>query len=120
MTGLASIPRAQRLVDVLCPQRHLAAILMRNAGLDPFLAIEGQGGPSPQYVLTSTGLCAAMTGTGEGGNARIWALGDGLTTALLMCPHCVADYQLDSATLAAKAAQGRPGVSVARLTLGAP
>ena len=115
---LGSIPKSLRLVDVLCPKGHLSGILIRNAGNPPALMVQGATGPAPMLVLKDDGLHGAMTGKDEQGNEVIMAMGTGRDGFPFMCPTCVADFPLPADRLVEAVSKSRPGISVARLTLG--
>jgi hypothetical protein len=98
--SLWTIPQADQLVRVYCPDRHLAAVLVPNGDGPPVVMVHNAAvGPTPLVLLAPSGLTAAFVSTGDDGQRWISGLGTPRTHYEVDCPSCGTGYRLDAAEL---------------------
>jgi hypothetical protein len=115
VTTLREIEGAKRLVDIYCPQRHLIAVLVRNASLDPCLFVTRRGRAVPLYALTPDGFKGVMWADEE----TMSHLGDGAPSVLIRCRSCGVSLEAPASELGDKAKRAQGGRrNVSRMTAG--
>ena len=109
---LSLIDYADRLLDVLCPDGHLLAIVVRPPKADDVpvdlpgktrrrLLVYGQGSAAPSVLwhLDSSGLCPVTNFTAEPGARNLQSLRPGMAEAERCCPTCHRLCVLDAEVL---------------------